>query len=178
MASVVSALELDYGLVITRDHLAAIRRRLFERFATELLAVDGVEDAIRAIDVPFCVASSSQLERIRYSLQVTGLLEYFDPRLYSSSMVTNGKPAPDLFLHAATAMDVAPAHCLVIEDSGAGIMAARRAGMRVFAFVGATHAGPANLRAEAEALAPDAIFSRMRDLPALIRARTRKAKDG
>jgi beta-phosphoglucomutase-like phosphatase (HAD superfamily) len=83
-------------------------------------------------------------------------------------MVAHGKPAPDLFLHAAEAMLTAPERCLVIEDSPAGIIAAQRAGMRVFAFLGGGHIAPSGLRAEIEALRPTAIFDDMHDLPGLV----------
>ena len=78
------------------------------------------------------------------------------------------EPSPDLFLYAADAMLTDPADCLVIEDSPAGIVAAKRAGMRVFAFLGGGHIGPAGLRADIEALEPDALFDDMHDLPALV----------
>ena len=92
----------------------------------------GLLDILPRLTVPFCVASSSQLERIRLSLELTGLLDWFEPNIFSATMVENGKPAPDLFLHAAAKMGADPSRCLVIEDSPAGITAARAAGMRVF----------------------------------------------
>lgn len=170
MASVADTLRTDFDVTITAEHLSEIRRRLFARFARELEPIPGVIRALAGIRSPFCVASSSQVERILLSLELTGLLEFFDTRIYSSSMVENGKPAPDLFLHAAKANGARPERCLVIEDSSAGIMAARNAGMSVFAFVGGSHAGPAGLAREAAALAPDAIFDNMAMLPELILA--------
>jgi beta-phosphoglucomutase-like phosphatase (HAD superfamily) len=128
----------------------------------------GLIDALGEIDVPVCVASSSQPERIRVSLTLTGLIDRFEPAIFSAAAVAHGKPAPDLFLYAAGKMGGSPAECLVIEDSPAGILAARRAGMRVFAFAGGSHIAPAGLRAEVEALGPDAIFDDMHALPALV----------
>ena len=83
-------------------------------------------------------------------------------------MVARGKPAPDLFLHAAEEMGVRPEDCVVVEDSPAGIDAAKRAGMRVFAFTGGSHASHAGLERELEALRPDLVFSDMRRLPDLL----------
>lgn len=176
MASVVDMLRQEFSVTITAEHLTEVRRRLYARFARELEPIPGASAAIAGLDCAYCVASSSQVERIRLSLQLTGLLEFFDPRIYSSSMVQNGKPAPDLFLHAAKDMGVRSDRCLVIEDSGAGIEAAQRAGMSVFAFVGGSHAVPAGLRREAAALKPDAVFDNMAALPDMIRTarRTRK----
>lgn len=86
-----------------------------------------------------CVASGSSLEYIRRGLQLTGLLDFFEPHILSASMVRTGKPAPDLFLYAEEQMGVAPEHCLVIEDSSAGIKAANAAGMFVFWLLGGSH---------------------------------------
>lgn len=168
MATIAIILEQEFGLRMTADHLGNIRARLYERFRRELKPVAGIAAAISRLQSPFCVASSSQVERIRLSLAIAGLLESFEPHIYSASMVENGKPAPDLFLHVAQSMGAAPAECVVVEDSPAGIEAAQRAGMRVFAFVGASHAGPGGLLASTAALAPDATFNDMHQLPALL----------
>ena len=125
----------------------------------------GVVEALSRLRIARCVASSSSPERIRLSLSLTGLLEMLEPHIYSASMVARGKPAPDLFLHAAKTMGVRPEDCVVVEDSPAGIDAARRAGMRVFAFTGGSHAEHAALAAELETLQPDLMFSDMRLLP-------------
>jgi HAD superfamily hydrolase (TIGR01509 family) len=153
---------------MTDDHLEAIRARMRQRFSAELRPVPHVADALDRIVIPRCVASSSKPDRIRLSLEVTGLLESFAPYLYSSTMVEHGKPAPDLFLHAASSMGVRPEECVVVEDSPAGIEAARRAGMRVFAFVGGSHALPSRLREAVGTLSPDVVFDDMRLLPALL----------
>jgi beta-phosphoglucomutase-like phosphatase (HAD superfamily) len=132
----------------------------------------GVGEALARLPVPRCVASSSSPERIRLSLSLTGLLEMLHPHIYSASMVARGKPAPDLFLHAAEKMGVRREDCVVVEDSPAGIDAARRAGMRVFAFTGGSHAAAAGLADALEGLRPDAIFSDMRLLPDLVAGRS------
>ena len=169
LGSVVDWLKRERGVEMTPEMLARMRQRLLARFETELQPTRGVAEAIAALDVPVCVASSSQPDRIRLSLRVTGLLPFFDPHIFSATMVKNGKPAPDLFLHAAREMGVAPEECLVIEDSPAGLRAARAAGMRAVGYIGGAHAGPANLRQSVENLAPMAIISAMADLPALVR---------
>jgi FGGY-family pentulose kinase/HAD superfamily hydrolase (TIGR01509 family) len=175
MATVSEMLEAEHGLVIGDMHLAAMRENLYARFRRELKAIDGVADAVLALDCPRCVASSSSLERIRLSLDLTGLIGLFEPHLFSASMVANGKPAPDLFLHAAKAMGVDPSCCLVIEDSPAGVAAAKAAGMRVFGFTGGAHAGPADLAQALAAAGPELIFDDMRELPGLVRRTARPA---
>lgn len=168
MTSIAETLEVEFGLVITSEHLRHIRTRLFGHFRAELQPIAGIAEALDGIALPYCVASSSKPERIRLSLEVTGLLDRFEPHIYSSSMVKHGKPAPDLFLHAARDMGAAPADCLVVEDSAAGIEAAKRAGMRVFAFTGGSHGIPGDLRSKSASLMPDTIFDDMRMLPRLL----------
>jgi HAD superfamily hydrolase (TIGR01509 family) len=168
MASVGEILDRDFGFAMTAEHLDDLRRQLALRFSSELKPIAGVADFLRMPGPARCVASSSGLERIRMSLTVTGLLELLEPYIYSASMVARGKPAPDLFLHAAQSMGVAPQSCLVIEDSPAGVEAAKKAGMRVFGFVGGSHATKAGLRRALAALDPDAIFDDMAMLPDLL----------
>jgi HAD superfamily hydrolase (TIGR01509 family) len=168
MASAEGILEHDFGLSGAADHLQRVRARLYERFETELTAIPGVAAAIAALDGPYCVASSGQPERIELALRVCGLLAGFEGRIYSATMVEHGKPAPDLFLLAARSMGVEPTRCVVIEDSPAGITAAKRAGMRAFAFVGGGHARAADLRNKVQALGPDLIFDDMGMLPQLL----------
>ncbi len=111
---------------------------------------------------PTCVASSGTHEKIRSSLGLVGLLERFDGRIFSASDVSRGKPAPDLFLHAAAAMKVAPARCAVVEDSTSGVEAARTAGMRAFGYAGGVTT-PDRLRGPGTI-----VFNDMRELVALL----------
>ncbi|GGB14508.1 HAD family hydrolase [Allosediminivita pacifica] len=154
---------------LTEQDLFSMRERLLARFGTELAPIPHVADTVSALPWPVCVASSSQPERIARSLEVTGLLPLFAPHLFSATMVPRGKPAPDLFLHAARKMGVPPEDCVVIEDSPAGIKAARAAGMRVVGFLGGAHAGPAGLREAVANLGPMAMIADMEELPALLR---------
>lgn len=158
----------EFGLRIAPEQIDAMQTDLYDRLRRELRPIPGISEAICRLDSRYCVASSSQPDRIRLSLSVTGLLEHFGPNIFSASAVKNGKPAPDLFLHAASSMGVEPSVCVVVEDSAAGILAAKRAGMRVFAFTGGSHAGPAGLRETVIGLDPDTVFDDMRKLPALL----------
>ena len=103
---------------------------------------DGVRAVLTALRAPFAVASSSSPSRLRLSLGRAGLLPLVEGRVFSATMVARGKPAPDLFLLAAREMGVAAARAIVIEDSVAGVEAARTAGMRAVGFAGGGHAGP------------------------------------
>lgn len=113
-------------------------------FARELTVVEGVVDAIATIigaGVATCVASSGSHEKMRTTLDMTGLYETFVGRIFSADEVQRAKPAPDLFLHAAGSMGVAPDRCVVVEDSVFGVSAARAAGMHTFAFAGGVTPG-------------------------------------
>jgi HAD superfamily hydrolase (TIGR01509 family) len=168
LANMQAVLRAEFGSELPPDRLDRMRQRLFEVYRQELMPIDGVAAMLDRLAIPRCVASSSQMERLRVSLEVTGLLSCFVPHLFSATMVAQGKPAPDLFLHVAERMAVAPAACLVIEDSAAGIEAGLRAGMRVFGFVGGSHARAAAYRANLATLAPDLIFDEISQLPELI----------
>ena len=98
--------------------------------------VDGVAQALELIRMPTCVASNSTHDHLNRVLTLTGLWERFHGRVFSVEDVERGKPAPDLFLHAAETMSVAPERCIVVEDSPAGVQAAQAAGMRVLAYEG------------------------------------------
>ncbi|NTF88510.1 HAD family hydrolase [Agrobacterium rhizogenes] len=172
LATLVDTLETEFDVFIDQAFLDRIRNDLYERFRHELRPIEGIAETLDVLAVPRCVASSSQLERIRLSLGVTGLLERLEPNIFSASMVKRGKPAPDLFLYAAEQMGVAPKDCIVIEDSPAGIMAARAAGMTVFAFTGGSHAHSPSYRAELERLSPEVVFDAMPDLIHLVRNKT------
>jgi HAD superfamily hydrolase (TIGR01509 family) len=116
-------------------------KRMTAAHDAELTAVDGVAEALGRIDLPVCVASSGRLEKTRHSLKLTGLGHHFGDRLFSSTMVERGKPAPDLFLHAARTLGVDPAACVVVEDSEPGVRAARAAGMRCLGYAGGVTPG-------------------------------------
>ena len=107
-----------------------------EAFERELAPVDGVVAALDALTLPSCVASSTSHEGLRHTLGLTGLYERFAGRIFSASEVARGKPAPDLFLHAARSLGVEPRRCVVVEDSRYGVAAARAAGMRAFGYCG------------------------------------------
>ncbi len=136
---------------------ARYHRDLFAAFDSGLGAVPGAEavlDRLEEAAIPFCVASSGSHERIERALRLTGLWDRFAGRVFSAGDVARGKPAPDLFLHAAARMGVAPAETVVVEDSPLGVEAARAAGMAVIGFAAVTR--PARL-AGASAVVSDMV---------------------
>jgi HAD superfamily hydrolase (TIGR01509 family) len=163
-AYMVGEIEAALGRPLPHDWDAEFAPLYREALEAELKPVDGVVEALDAIATPTCVASSSTHERLRFTLGLTGLLERFDGRIFSAADVANGKPAPDLFLHAAASLGADPARCAVVEDSVYGVQAARAAGMRAFGYAG-------GLTAADRLAGPDTtVFSDMRALPALLRA--------
>jgi HAD superfamily hydrolase (TIGR01509 family) len=136
-----------------------------ETFEAELRPIDGIVealDSIAAAGVPICVASSGGHAKIRRSLELTGLTRYFDERIFSAADVAHGKPAPDLFLHAASRMRAGPSRSAVVEDSAFGVDAAIAAGMRAFAYAGGVTA------ADRLARPGVVVFEAMRELPGLL----------
>ncbi|WMX46478.1 HAD family hydrolase [Streptomyces roseicoloratus] len=131
-----------YGQELPADFDETFHGRVFDAFRRELTAVDGAADVLKglaAAGVPYCVASSGSHERIRVGHRATGLDVWFrDGTVFSSEDVGRGKPAPDLFLHAAERMGVAPERCVVIEDSALGVQAAVAAGMDVYGYTAMT----------------------------------------
>lgn len=130
-------------------------------FERELKPVPGVIEALDRIDLPNCVASNGPLHKMEVTLRITGMWERFEGRIFSADEVAAGKPAPDLFLHAARKMGFVPSTTAVVEDSSLGVEAARAAGMRVFAY--ASHTTPEDLAA-----AGGQPFTDMADLPDLL----------
>ncbi|SMH34419.1 HAD family hydrolase [Mesorhizobium australicum] len=165
MAAVQAHVEAT-GVMLGADFVQRWNDGLPDVFRNGLDPIPHVGEAVAAIaaaGLPFCVASSGQLTKMRLTLGLTGLLSYFEQSLFSVSMVSRGKPFPDLFLHAAQAMGHTPEACVVVEDSVAGVTAARAAGMRALAY-----AGDPEAEREGLAAAGGELFDDMRDLPRLI----------
>jgi HAD superfamily hydrolase (TIGR01509 family) len=137
---------------------------LFDGFA-QLQPVPGVREVLDQLDsegITYCLASSGTHRRIHTALTAVGFWDRFEGRIFSSEDVQHGKPAPDLFLHAASSMGVKPAECVVVEDSPLGVAAANAAGMKVFGFAAMT--------APEKLASADAVFGEMTALPSLILA--------
>ncbi len=165
--------EARLGGPLPDDFEAQLSRDTLARFEGELQGVPYLREAVAALGRPVCVASSGSPERIRASLRIVGYADLFGPRLFSAREVSCGKPAPDLFLHAARSLSVAPPDCLVVEDSLAGVTAARAAGMVVFGFVGGAHHAEGGYGERLLAAGAALTFDDMRELPRLVESFTR-----
>lgn len=134
------AIRQDFGIDLLEILQRELTKRTLVRFERELRAMAGAAEVLGTLAMPLAVASNSVTERVRLSLRVAGLARFFGEHVYTAEMVARPKPAPDLYLHAATRLGVGPAECLVVEDSVSGATAARAAGMSVVGFVGGGHA--------------------------------------
>jgi HAD superfamily hydrolase (TIGR01509 family) len=134
------------------DFVERFGQRTRAAFEAGLQPVAGVEALLEALRTPYCVASNGNRAKVEFTLGHTGLLPRFAGRIFSADDVLHPKPAPDLFLHAARRMGVAPRHTIVIEDTPTGIAAAKAAGMRAIGFAAMTP-GPRLAAAGADALA-------------------------
>jgi HAD superfamily hydrolase (TIGR01509 family) len=153
--------EAEIGRTI--DWALEFEAKYREVFAEELTPVRGILTVLDAISVMTCVASSSSHEMLRFSLGLLGLYGRFEGRVFSAEDVARGKPAPDLFLHAAASIGVEPVRCAVIEDSASGVAAGVAAGMSVFGYAGGVTSAAALARPGVR------VFTDMLDLPDLLR---------
>jgi HAD superfamily hydrolase (TIGR01509 family) len=151
------------GLLDPEQFSAELTAKVRAAFRSGLGPVAGVGAVLERLRIPSCVASSSDFDRVTFSLSLTGLEGHFDGRLYTSQMVKRGKPAPDLFLYAAEKMRADPARTLVIEDSVSGVSAGKAAGLTVWGFIGGSHYQSRDGRRLLYNAGADRVFERMAD---------------
>jgi HAD superfamily hydrolase (TIGR01509 family) len=123
-----------WGIAIPDGFHEQLQKDTFAMLRRDLVAMPNAAAALARIGLPKCIASSGEPAKIELQLDITGLRRFFGDNLFSARMVKNAKPAPDLFLLAAERMGVAPADCIVVEDSTPGISAALAAGMTVYGY--------------------------------------------
>lgn len=137
VAAIRNGIEESFAVSLPDDWTEQYYRLLIAALSESVTPIDDVAAVVARLqdaDLPFCVASQGPLEKTEASLKSARLWEAFAGRVFSAKAVARPKPAPDLFLHAARTCGAAPDRCAVIEDSAAGVQAARAAGMAVFAY--------------------------------------------
>ena len=171
-AEIFSQIEAEIGVNI-RYHKALANQdvALKAAFEKHLKPIAGIHEALHELDTLFpnlqmCIGSGSSMDRLDYTLKLTNLHDRFENKYFSADLVEKGKPAPDVFLKAASEMGVAPEKCIVIEDSHLGLQAARAAGITALGFTGASH-GNADLHSRLKQQNPMAIFNDMKELAGL-----------
>jgi HAD superfamily hydrolase (TIGR01509 family) len=167
LKSCVEIVEAEIGRKLPDDFVESMQAVTYQSFRdAPLQPVPGVKQAVLALQaagLATCVASSGSPEKMKFTLGLTGLWDLFDGRIFSASQVSRGKPFPDLFLHAAIAMNEQPFDSVVVEDSVPGVQAARAAGMRALAYAGASYTDRQGL-----AKAGGTVFDDMSKLPGLV----------
>jgi HAD superfamily hydrolase (TIGR01509 family) len=138
-ASAAERAHARFGRPLPSDFESDYRKRLFLEMEHELRPMPDVVAVLESLKCPYCLATSSSPQRLAVSLRSTGLAPFFADRCFTASEVKRGKPAPDLFLHAAAKLGIPPDACVVIEDSELGVRAALSAGMRAWHFAGGSH---------------------------------------
>ncbi|GAB2530399.1 HAD family hydrolase [Paramicrobacterium agarici] len=150
------------GLKLERDWLASYRAFRNDLFRRELKEIPGISFALERIDLPIALASNSSHAHIKLALEIVGLYPTFQQHISSAEDVPRGKPAPDVYLHAARQLGLEPAECIAIDDSRAGVRSAMAAGMHVLAYE--TSLAPQGSFADLDVKT----FNDMRDLPGLV----------
>ena len=167
LKSCVEICEAELGRKLPDDFVEKMQEKTYQSFRdAPLKPMPGVKEAVLALQeagLDTCVASSGSVEKMQFTLGLTGLWDLFGGHVFSSSQVPRGKPFPDLFLHAAVEMNVQPFDCVVVEDSVPGVQAARSAGMRILGYVGAPYADR-----DAMGAAGAFLFTDMKQLPNLV----------
>ena len=151
------------GKALPKDFAQTWDDALHRALEVEAKPVEGIADVLDWLPVPFCVASNGEPRHMELGLKAAGLFPRVAGRLFSAKLVPHPKPAPDVYLHAARAMNADPSRCVVVEDTPTGVRAGVAAGMRVYGYVG----GPQSTAEELLALGATA-FTRMRELPGLL----------
>lgn len=161
-------LEKETGTHVPQDLEAQIEKKKDEVFTKELQPIPGIYETLKSLEnFPRCIASGTGIAGLKHMLSVTNLYNCFAPNIFSSEMVSKGKPFPDLFLYAAQKMGIMPNNCFVIEDASAGVEAGIAAGMRVIGFAGGSHCNQDHA-AHLIKSGAELVFTNMSDLPDII----------
>ncbi|CAN0623324.1 HAD-superfamily hydrolase, subfamily IA, variant 3 [Burkholderia multivorans] len=164
-----AGLETRFGITMPDNFLDTIEHNIEAGLAQSLAPINGVRDALQKVGLPAAVVSNSRLGRVHSSLERAALTDLFGERVFSAEQVARPKPYPDVYLHAARTLGVEPARCVVVEDSVSGLNAARAAGMKTIAFVGASHI-PGDYADALRAMGITRIMRKMEELPGLVEA--------
>src|ERR1700744_5879519 len=132
-------IEKSFDITLPANFFDTIEHNVELELAASLSPINGVRDALRRVTVPAAVVSNSRMARVNAPGGRPGLQQIFGERIFSAEQVARPKPYPDVYLFAAKTLGVEPSRCVVVEDSVAGLNAARAAGVKTIAVVGASH---------------------------------------
>lgn len=164
-------METEGGRHFPDDHFKRLANLMNEKLWREARATDHAQAMLDRLDQPRCICSNADMEKLKIELTRGELWDRFRPYIFSAKDIdgVSGKPAPDIFLHAAKEFEVEPADCIVVEDSVSGVEGGVAAGMRVIGFTGASHTHQAHADHLTEAGAITATRSLL-DIPELVAA--------
>ncbi|MFM0511175.1 HAD family hydrolase [Paraburkholderia sp. RL17-373-BIF-A] len=166
------SIEKSFDITLPANFFDTIEHNVELELAASLSPINGVRDALQRVTLPAAVVSNSRMARVNASVRRAGLQQIFGERIFSAEQVARPKPYPDVYLFAAKTLDVEPSRCVVVEDSVAGLNAARAAGMKTIAFVGASHI-PDGYADALRKMGMTRIMQHMDELPALVEAGVR-----
>ncbi|GGE14239.1 haloacid dehalogenase [Aureimonas endophytica] len=170
-ARIMELLTAETGITFPDDLKDRVGAEFDRRAPKELVAIEGVNEMLDALELPRCICSNSSSAQLKFMLSHVGLWDRFRPYVYPSREVGEGhpKPAPDVYLHGCAEFGVRPRQAIVLEDSVHGVAAAVAAGCRVVGFTGASHSYPGHGEALSDAGA-ETVIARLRDFPAVVEA--------
>lgn len=166
-ADMIAEVEKAAGVQLPPKFASVLSAATLVRLSQEVRRIPHIAHALSWLRGPKCVASSSDLDRVRVSLEATELTRFFGGQLFSANDVASGKPAPDLFLHVARQTGIQPQDCIVVEDSPAGVSAAVAAGMAAIGFIGGSHVDE-DLPGKLEQAGATSVIADMRALKATV----------
>ncbi len=164
-------MEEELGRALPDDYVARVKGKVNERLWREAKPMDGAQQVLDMFDQPRCICSNAGLEKLKIELTRGELWDRFRPYVFSARDTDNvaHKPAPDIFLHAASQFGVEPQACAVIEDSVTGVTGAKAAGMRTIGFVGGSHA-QRGLADELTDAGAETVVKKLTDIPPVLEA--------
>lgn len=124
---------------LPEDFIPNYRKESFDAFRRSIKPVSGIVEVIEDLNIDFCVASSGPENKIRLNLELTGLLNYFENKIFSCYHINKWKPDPSIFIWAAETMGYKSHECLVVEDSPIGVRAAKAGGFEVAGYLEHDH---------------------------------------
>lgn len=138
-AAILDIISRENQINLSPDFHDELKHEAAAAFQTKLLPIPGMGELIRSLSLPVSIVSNSHLEHVQHGLTCAGISHMPVANIFTSQMVTHPKPAPDVYQLALQTQGLSPSNCIVIEDSEAGVTAAKAAGLTVIGFLGGGH---------------------------------------
>lgn len=162
-----AALADELGKPLPPHFRSEVKKTVIGKYRTELEAIDGASTLLSSLKTAKCIASSASPAKLALGLIETEMFELVYPNIFSTKLVEKGKPHPDIFLYAARKMGASPSRCIVVEDSVAGVTAAKSAGMTCVGFTGGSHCADGHSE-RLHGAGADTVVARLKEIKSLI----------